>query len=211
MTNKRLILVGGGGFGRELINWSLDVTNAGLGQPVTAFIDDNPTALVDFNYHLDYLGSINQYQPLPQDLFLMSIGNPIIKKQIYTNLVNRGAVFAQLIHPTAIIANSAKLGEGVVVCPFALVSADATIGRMVAINGFSSVGHDVVIDDFCTLSAHVDLMGSVHIGESVFFGSGARVLPKVIVKSKARIGAGALIMRTVAEESVMYAQPAKKF
>jgi len=210
MMNKRLILVGGGGFGRELINWSLDVAQAGLGPSITAFIDDNPAALDGFDYHLEYLGSIDQYLPQPQDLFLMSIGDPTSKQKIYQNLISRGAVFSQLIHPTAVIAGSAKLGEGVVVCPFALVSADAVVGKMVAINVSSSVGHEVVLSDFCTLSAHVDLMGSVQIGKSVFFGSGARVLPKVTVKSRARIGAGALIMRTVAEESIMYAQPAKK-
>jgi len=208
--NKRLILVGGGGFGRELINWSLDVAKAGLGPSITAFIDDNPSALDGFNYDLAYLGQIDQYLPQPGDLFVISVGDPEIKQKIYQKLTSKGAVFAQLIHPTAVIARSAKLGEGIVVCPFALVSADSVIGKMVAINGSSSVGHDVVLGDFCTLSAHVDLMGSVQIGESVFFGSGARVLPKVTVKARARIGAGAVIMRTVGEDSVMYAQPAKK-
>jgi sugar O-acyltransferase (sialic acid O-acetyltransferase NeuD family) len=208
--NKRLILVGGGGFGRELINWSLDVAKAGLGPSITAFIDDNSFALDGFNYDLAYLGQIDQYLPQPGDLFVISVGDPEIKQKIYQKLTSKGAVFTQLIHPTAVIARSAKLGEGIIVCPFALVSADSVIGKMVAINGFSSVGHDVVLGDFCTLSAHVDLMGSVQVGESVFFGSGARVLPKVTVKARARIGAGTVILRTVGEDSVMYAQPAKK-
>lgn len=208
--NRRLILVGGGGFGRELINWSLDIAKAGLGPAITAFIDDNPSVLDGFNYDLKYLGLIDQYLPQPGDLFVISIGDPAIKQKIYQKLADKGAVFAQLVHPSAVIARSAKLGEGVVVCPLALVSADTVIGKMVAINGSSSVGHDVVLGDFCTLSAHVDLMGSVQVGESVFFGSGARVLPKVTVKARARIGAGAVIMRTVGEDSVMYAQPAKK-
>jgi serine acetyltransferase len=102
------------------------------------------------------------------------------------------------------------LGEGVIVCPQALISADAVIGDMVAINCCASIGHDVVVGPFCTLSAHVDLTGWVEIDECVFFGSGARVLPKVKVQSGARIGAGAVILRSVSKDAVMYAQPAKK-
>jgi len=206
----RLILVGGGGFARELINWADHLYGCTRGDSIMGFLDQSSDALGNFDYQTRYLGKIEDFCPMPGDKLLMAIGDPAGKKRIFEVLKKKGAEFAQLIHPTAVVANSAKLGEGVVVCPHALISADTIVGDLVSINTLSSIGHDVIVGNFCTLSAHVDLTGGVKVGECVFFGTGAKVLPKVKIASGAKIGAGALIMRSVAENGVMYALPAKK-
>lgn len=210
MMNQRLILVGAGAFGRELINWVDDLVQVGRSKPIVGFLDASPSALDGFSYDIPYLGSIESYEPLSGDQLLMAIGDPIAKKKIYLDMKARGSNFAQLIHPSAVVSRTANLGEGVVICPQAFVSADATVGDLCAINGCASVGHDVKLGAFSTLSAHVDLTGWVQIGECVFFGSGARVLPKVKVGANARIGAGAVVIRNVVAGAVMYALPAKR-
>ncbi len=207
---KTMILVGGGDFGRELINWAYDVCSAGTGQEFDGFLDDNPNALDNYSYGLPYLGTIDSYSITTNCRFVIGITNPIIKKKVVHQLKGRGAIFANLIHPSCVIARTAKLGEGVVVCPNALVSCDAQIGNFVSINGLSSIGHDAIVGDFSTLSAHVDLTGFVDVGECVFFGTGAKVLPKVRIGSGARIGAGATVIRSVLADSVMYTAPAKR-
>lgn len=210
MMNNRLILVGGGAFARELINWVEDLVDLGKSPPITGFLDESSEAFKGFPYTLTYLGSIPDYEPQSGDQLLMAIGDPKAKKHLYTELKRKGANFSSLIHPSAVIARSAKIGEGVVVCPHAFVSAEAVVGDLCAINGNASVGHDVRLGSFSTLSSHVDLTGWVQIEECVFFGSGARVLPKVKIGAGARIGAGAVVMRTVPPDAVMYAPPAKK-
>lgn len=210
MMTKRLILVGCGAFARELINWVEDLVDIGKSISVTGFLDENPNALENFPYSVPYLGTIPAYIPQSGDQLLMAIGDPKAKKTLYAEFKNKGASFASLIHPSAVIARSAKLGEGVVLCPQAFVSADAVVGDLCAINGNASVGHDVRLGSFSTLSSHVDLTGWVQVDECVFFGSGARVLPKVKIGTGARIGAGAVVMRSVPAETVMYAPPARK-
>lgn len=74
----------------------------------------------------------------------------------------------------------------------------------------SSIGHDVKVGAYSTLSSHVDLMGHVETGERVFFGSGAKILPKVRIGAGAKIGAGATVMRSAPENAVLYTMPAKK-
>ena len=140
----------------------------------------------------------------------MAIGNPQAKKRLFAELKGKGASFAQMIHPSAVIARSARLGEGVVVCPQSFVSADVVVGDLCAINGNASVGHDVRLGSFSTLSSHVDLTGWVQVEECAFFGSGARVLPKLKIGSGARVGAGAVVMRSVPADTVVYAPPAKR-
>lgn len=209
MTN-RLILVGCGAFARELINWIDDLVVLKKSIPITGFLDTNPLALANFPYSIPYLGTIESYTPLSGDELVMAVGDPQTKKRLYSDLKGKGATFAQIIHPTAVVARTAKLCEGVVVCPLAFISADAVVGELCAINGYSSVGHDVNLGAFSTLSAHVDLTGWVQVDECAFFGSGARVLPKIKIGPNARIGAGAIVMRSVAADTTMYASPAKK-
>jgi sugar O-acyltransferase (sialic acid O-acetyltransferase NeuD family) len=210
MMKNRLILVGCGAFARELINWVEDLVDLKKSIPISGFLDDNPDALSTFNYAIPCLGAVQSYMPRPGDQLLMSIGDPQVKRKLFIELKAKGGSFAQLIHPSAVIARSASLGEGVVVCPQAIVSADARVGDLCVINGNASVGHDVKLGSFSTLSSHVDLTGWVQVDECVFFGSGARVLPKVKIGLGARIGAGAIVMRSVAAGAVMYAQPAKR-
>lgn len=207
---KRLILVGGGASAREYIDLSDAICAGGQSKKITAYIDDTGPALKGSDYQLEYLGSVHQYIPNPGDEFVMAIASPQSKRQISQLLRDRGAKFAQLIHPSAAISSTAKLGEGVIIGAHTFVSASAKIGDLVAINALSSVGHDVDLGSFCTLSAHVDLTGYVQVGEGVFFGSGARVLPRVKIGSGAKIGIGATVMRSVPPNAVMYIQPAKK-
>jgi sugar O-acyltransferase (sialic acid O-acetyltransferase NeuD family) len=210
MSTNTIILVGGGAFAREVIGWQADQARASNGPVVTAFIDDNPKALDGFEYGLAYLGTIADYQPKPDELLVMGIADPATKLKVAAALQARGGRFASVVHPTSVVAKSARIGVGVVVCPLALVSADARVGDFVAINAMSSIGHDAIVGAGGTLSAHVDLTGGVQVGDGCFFGTGAKVLPGVRIGERARIGAGALIMRTVQPDAVMYAAPAKK-
>jgi sugar O-acyltransferase (sialic acid O-acetyltransferase NeuD family) len=210
MMVKRLIVAGCGAFARELINWAQDAADAGRGASISAFLDANPAALEGYPYQLEWRGDIDDYRAQDGEAVLVAIGDPAAKRAVVARLRERGAVFASLVHPSAVIARSAVLGEGVVVCPQAVVSADANVGDFVAVNVLSSVGHDVKLGAYSTLSSHVDLTGYVQTGEGVFFGSGAKILPKLKIGARAKIGAGAIVMRSVAEDAVIYTAPARK-
>ena len=208
---KNVVIVGGGGFGRELACW-LEQTIDGSAMRIAGFLDDGFAvgAAVHPAYPYAVLGSIADYVVGEHDLFVLAIGRPAVKLRIALDLEARGAVFLNLIHPRALLASTAVLGKGVVICPFSMVSADAILGDFVSLNAYTSVGHDVVIGAGCTLSAHVDVTGSVVLGEGVFVGSNSAILPKVRVGDGATIGAGAMVARNVAAGSTVYALPAKK-
>ena len=207
---KQLIVAGCGAFARELINWADDAADAGRSARIGGFLDTNPAALEGYPYQLEWRGDIDDYRPLDGEAVIVAIGDPAARRAVVSRLRERGALFATLIHPTAVIARSAVLGEGVVVCPQSVISADARVGDFVAVNVLSSIGHDVKLGAYTTLSSHVDLTGFVQTGEGVFFGSGAKVLPKLTIGARAKIGAGATVMRSVAEDAVIYTAPAKK-
>lgn len=209
MAAERVVIVGAGGFGRELLAWAQDCQEAGLLPPPGGFVDDDAEALAGYDCPVGHLSSIDAYHPDAGDLLLIAIGEPSRKRQVAERLIGRGGRFATLIHPTAVVSRSARLEEGVVLCPLSLVSAGARVGRLAIVNTLSSVGHDVVVGDYSTLSAHVDLTGFASLGEEVLVGSGARLLPKVKVGDGAVVGAGAIVYRSIPARATVYATPAK--
>lgn len=209
MRKGRTIIVGAGGFGRELVNWSEDCHRAGALPAIAGLIDDNAHALGDFDCTVGLIGSISDFAPLPDDNLLLAIGDPAVKRRVVEMLEARGGRFASMIHPSAVVAGSARIAEGTILCPLSLVSANAAIGRCCTINALSSVGHDVRLGDYSTLSAHVDLTGGVVVGAMAMFGSGARVLPRVKIGEAATVGAGSTVYRSVAAGRSVFAAPAK--
>lgn len=209
MEKSRTIIVGAGGFGRELVNWARDCHHAGLLPPVAGLLDDDPAVMEQFSYSVGLIGTAQDFAPRPDDLLLMAIGTPTVKMRVAEMLIAKGGRFARLIHPSAVIAGSAQIGEGSILCPLSLVSADAVVGRFCNINALSSVGHDVRLGDYSTVSAHVDLTGGVSIGRGVMIGTGAKILPKVKVGEGATIGAGSVVYRTVPAGRSVFTAPAK--
>lgn len=207
---KKLVLVGGGAFSRELINWIHDADPNVSQFELVGYLDSTPNKLQALGYDIPYLGLIEDYIPAEEHHLLMAINDPVQKERIVQILKEKSAKFIGFIHHSAVIASTSRLGEGVIVCPQSFVSANTIVGDFVFINGLCSIGHDVVVGDYSTLSAHVDLTGYVKVGRGVFFGTSAKVIPKIIIGDGARIGAGALIMRNVKDHVTMYEMPSRK-
>lgn len=205
---ERLILAGGGGFGRELASWADHCVAAGTAPPLGGFIDDRSDAMA--GHDTPWLGGFGDYRPGPGDLFLLAVGAPATKARMAASILERGGRFARLIHPTVVLGRNHRHGEGVVMAPFSMNTADTRIGDFVTILSFSGLGHDASADDFTTISSHVDVMGGATVGRRVMIGSGARIMPGVRVGDDARIGAGALVQRGVKPGTTVYAAPAKR-
>lgn len=80
---------------------------------------------------------------------------------------------ARRIHPTAIIAAGAVLGEHVSVGPYATIGDGTRIGAGTSIGAGTTIGDDVEIGRNCTLHARVTLYDNVSIGSRVVLHSGA--------------------------------------
>lgn len=210
LTRASLIIVGAGALSREVICWIEHARQAGFEADMKGYLVDAKFGRLPDHYQLPWLGEVNGHTPQVGDQYVIAISDPHVKREIATQLQAKGALFATLIHPTAVLAHTARLGRGCIVCPHAMISADAVLGDFVTINAHTSIGHDSHIGSFGNLSAHVDITGYVHVGEAAFFGSGARVLPKLKIGDEAKVGAGAVVMRSVPSGATVYTTPAKR-
>lgn len=208
ISARRLVVVGGGGFGREVIQFGRDLHRAG-GPPVGGYLDDGGDVLARLGYDVPWLGGIAEYQPKQGDELVVAIGDAAGKRKVVERLKTRGAEFPPLIHPTALITARTSIGEGAIFGPFTGSGVETVIGRFVSVNSYSGFGHDSRAGDFTTLSAHVDVMGGAALGADVFVGSKACILPGVKIGDGARVGAGAVVYRSVPAGRTVYAPPAK--
>lgn len=206
---KKILIVGAGGFGREVYNWIKDSREKYPDWQVEGFLDDNLLALKEYNYEVGVISTVLDYQPQENEHLVMAIGSPKIKSELVNLLKHKGAKFETFIHRTAIIGENVKIGQGSVLCPNSIITCDAVIGEFVTINCGSGTGHDASVGDYSTLSGQVDITGFARVGKRVSIGSSACILPGVIIEDDSAIGAGSVVVRNVREGSTVFGNPAK--
>ncbi len=197
-------------FGREVLQWALDVPAAQRDWKVAGFLDSRKNILDRYECGFSVVGDPYTFDIKETDRFVCAIGNPKEKLKFCNILKSRGAKFINLIHPTAIIGSRSKLGEGCILCPGVIITTDVTIGNYVTLNLHTTIGHNAIIEDGCTLSSHCDVTGWAILKEGVFMGSHASIVPKAVVEKYSVVGAGSVVFKKVEENSTVIGVPAYK-
>lgn len=173
------------------------------GKQVSGFIDDDP-AKKELS-GIPVVGNTRAHRPEWQPC-LVSIGNNTLRKKVVDAVTT---VYENAIHPDAVIAESATIGEGTVVMAGAVINPDTRIGRHVIINTCASVDHDCDIADFVHIAPGSTLCGGIVVGEGTLIGSGATIIPNITIGKWATIGAGAVVTRDVPDFMTVVGCPAR--
>lgn len=137
------------------------------------------------------------------------VGNTKIRNKVYQYAKQVGYEFPVLIHPSASVASSAKLGEGTVCFAQSVVNADAQIGRLCIINSAAVVEHEVCIGDGAHIAVHASVLGAASVGDNTLIGAGSVVLQGVHVGKNCIIGAGAVVREDVPDGSIVVGVPGR--
>jgi sugar O-acyltransferase (sialic acid O-acetyltransferase NeuD family) len=204
----RILIVGAGGFGREVLQWALHAW-PDEAHKIYGFLSDDTEALSGFDSGFSVVGSAAAYSPVPGEAFVLAIGIPGARRGVAETLVARGAEFLSLVHPTAIVSKSAEVGGGTILCPYSIVSDHCRLGRFVLMNYHSSVGHDASAADFCVFSPYATLGGGAAIGEDVFLGLHASVGPRVAIGDRCKVSAGSVALAAAPADTVIWGSPGR--
>lgn len=208
---KRLLIVGAGGFGRETLDWLLEMPAAARDwDHIAGFIDNNLNALDGIDCTHPVIASLQDYQPTTNDRFICAVGTPRARLQVCAALQEKGAFFTTAIEPGAVISSRSNIGVG------CIISSRATTGGKVSVGDHSYllanvvVAHDCVIGRGCNLSPGAVLAGGCTVGDGVMIGINASLLPRARVGDHATIGAGSVVLRSVKPGTTVMGIPAKQ-
>lgn len=142
------------------------------------------------------------------DAFL-GVNKPHSKRAVFELFEARRLTFTAIVHRSAAVSSTARLGQGVNVNSLVSIAAYATIGRFVSINRNASVGHHSEVGDFVTINPGAHIAGFVRVGAYTHIGMGANVADGLEIGANTVIGAGSVVTRDIPAGVVAYGNPCK--
>lgn len=207
-----IVIYGGGGLALEVLTYIEACNNAGADFVVKhIYVPEGFDARIDDAKAIfPEISLVQKYSEIaPKTLFVIGIGDPIVRYKVRKEVIENGFGFTNIIHPLGIVAPTAKIGTGVIIAPCAFVGPFATIGDGALLNTYASVGHDATIGDCVVLSPYSCLNGNAVAGDYCFFGSYSCLSPKAKIGTGCKLSAGTIFSRVAEAGSMIAGNPAK--
>jgi sugar O-acyltransferase (sialic acid O-acetyltransferase NeuD family) len=147
-------------------------------------------------------------EPERSALVHIAIGNNDVRKRVATAVRAAGWDLLTVVHPAAVIDETAQIASGTFAAAGCIIAPDARVGEGVIVNHLAIVDHDCVIGAWAHVAPGAVLGGGVQVGEGTLIGAGAVVMPGRKVGNHATVGAGAVVTRDVPEGQTMIGVPA---
>ncbi len=193
MDKKQLILLGGGGHCKSVI----DVAES-AGYTILGILDKPElvgTRILDYEI-IGVDDDIPHY--VDKAAFVITVGqikSPAIRQKLDGLVKKAEGKLATIVASDAYVSKYATIEEGTVVMHKAFVNAGAKIGRNCIINTMANIEHDCEIGDFCHISTGVMVNGDTKVGKNSFAGSGSVLYNGIDVKEDSIIPAGTIVRK----------------
>ncbi len=209
MNNKKICIVGKGGFAREV----LLIAKAIFDKKKINFTEHIVFLVKDEEFNNQEIMGVPQIKDSDFDSSLydvvVAIGDPNMRKKIVDKLPS-DTVFANLIHPLSDVSDDLIIGHGVIICSGVVITCNVKIGNHVHLNLNTTVGHDAILEDFVTTAPAVNISGSCTVKKNVYIGTGAIFREGLTIIDNSVIGMGAVVVKNINEIGVYVGNPAKK-
>lgn len=205
---KNLIIIGARGYGREVYNLAVQCNGYNKDYVIKGFLDDKSDALEGFEDYPEIISDVENYKIQEDDVFTCALGSVKWKKYYVEMIISKGGLFINLIHPTSIFNLNVKLGIGLIVFMYSNISNDCSIEDFVTIQGFVGIGHDSRIGKWSHINAYSFMGGYAILEEEVCLNTRATVLPNIIVRKGATVGAASLVIKNVKANTTVFGVPA---
>jgi sugar O-acyltransferase (sialic acid O-acetyltransferase NeuD family) len=210
---RPLVVVGSGGFGRETVEAVRAVNAERRTWDLLGFLDDDPTLHGTEIDGVPVIGPIDDARTRFESAQLVVCtghpGNYFSRRSIVERLGLPPTRYGTVVHPTASVSTTSKVGHGSVLLAHVVATASVRIGAHVAVMPGVVFTHDDLIGDYATFGAGARLAGRVHVEEGAYVGSGSMVREDRSIGAWSMVGMGAVVTHDVPATEVWMGTPAR--
>ena len=200
----RIIIYGGGGFGKMVI----DIIRQVGGYEIAGVIDNQKPIGTDI-MGVPIIGDDDKLDGLRNEgiqhaaLAVGLINDNCRREELYRKLKDTGLYLPVLIHPKATVERTAVLGEGTFVFANAVVGSAARLDENCIVNSGAIVSHDCILGEGVHITPGAILAGEVTIGRYSLIGMGVTVFIGVSIGERAKIMNGCNVVGDVDDDEVV--------
>ena len=202
---QELILIGAGGYAKSVTD-CIDKSK----YRIAGFVDKKKFGVIES--HLGYpllTDSIKKLEDPGRFVYFICIGSNRDRKHYYDGLEKRGLTLINVIDPTAVVSDGARVGAGVFVGKLAVVNNGAEVADNVIVNTRAVVEHGCVVSRHANISTNTVINGDVRVGEGTFVGSCSVVNGQLTIGSRVVIGSGAVVIDDIPDNVTAVGIPAR--
>jgi len=201
MMNKKIALIGGGGFAYEVLEVA-----AMLNHDVVGYFAEDKSSFAH-----DYIGTpdtihLNQNN---FDAVFLAFGATDARSQanrwkLIDYLSQHSIKVETLVSPWAKISKGVKIGEGSFVAHNVCLSTYAALGKYNLLNTSAVIGHHTVLGDNNIVSPCVFVGGGVSIGNNNILGASVNILQGIKLGDNCLVGMGSNVFRSLKDNTIVW-------
>lgn len=206
---KKIVIIGAGGFGREVVWLIEDINKENMIYEILGFIDENKDLQNQEINGYKVLGGIDYLKNLNGISFVVAVGNTKVKKLLVEKAIENGVIPETIIHPSVIKSERNEIGKGVIICTGNILTTNIKVEDFVTLNLACTVGHDVTLKRYSTIYPSVSISGNCSIGEESEIGTRTAIIQGVSLGKKTITGAGSVIVKSFNGNGTLIGVPGK--
>lgn len=206
---KNIVIIGTGAVASELTMYLADIKDVKL-KGYLEYDYNLEKYYNSYHYEMPVLGDINTYFPQEDDYFLLGVSNVEFRNKAISIMQDKGGHFYTLIHPTALVANDAIIGEGCTLAPFCVIGPNTHIGNFNILTSYTAISHDCVLGNNNVFSS-VIVCGRVTIGNNNTFYIRSTVQPDLQIGNNNVIAAGMIVDTNLEDNSTVFYRFKERF
>ena len=200
-----------GGFGGVIMEMAKEINSRSSRWDDFYFITDTMDGVINTDVPILMYQDFKSKFSSHEAEIIISSGEPQGRAKLFKKVKNDGYHLPNLIDPLANIKSTKILGEGNILQDYVHISpSNVIIGNNNLLMTFCVISHDCVIGNNCVFSSSTNISGRVIVEDQVYVGTGAKIRDKVSLKHDSIIGMGAVVIKSVEENSVVVGSPAKE-
>lgn len=197
---SKLILVGGGGFAKEVLELAIMA-----GHEVVGYVADAPSLFKSI--YLGHPGQLNvlevQFDAVVLAFGAVNIHGLARRREMIGKISSMGIEAQSLVSPHAVISSGVQLGAGVIVAHGVVLSVDSSIGDYCILNSCAVIGHDARIGMNVIAAPQAFVAGNCVIEDDCLLGPSSVVLEGKAVGRYCVLGTGAVAHRNLKDHSTV--------